>query len=162
MKILSLLSWCALALFLAGCGPQQPARPAPPPVTETLKEGHENHGAGPHGGTIAEWGGGKYHIEFTVDHEKKESAVYVLGGDAKTPAPIKAEKLLLTITEPSFQVDLVAQPLDGESGGAASRFVGQHDSLGKVQEFAGSVTTEVDGTPYAGDFKEESHDHKKE
>ena len=162
MKILSLLSWCALSLFLAGCGPQQPAKPAPSPVTEAPKGGHEDHGAGPHGGTIVEWGGGKYHIEFTVDHEKKESAVYVLGGDAKTPAPIQAEKLLLTITEPSFQVDLVAQPLDGESGGAASRFVGQHDSLGKVQEFAGSVTTEVDGTPYAGDFKEEAHAHKTE
>ncbi len=106
--------------------------------------------------------GGKYHIEFTVDHEKKESAVYVLGGDAKTPAPIKADMLLLTITEPSFQVDLAAQPLDGESGGAASRFVGKHDSLGKVQEFAGSLTTEIDGTPYAGDFKEEPHgDHVK-
>lgn len=162
MKILSLLSWCTLALFLAGCGSTPPAKPAPSPVAETPKGGHEGHGAGPHGGTIAEWGGGKYHIEFTVDHEKKESAVYVLGGDAKTPAPIKADMLLLTITEPSFQVDLAAQPLDGESGGAASRFVGKHDSLGKVQEFAGSLTTEIDGTPYAGDFKEEPHgDHVK-
>ena len=160
MKIQSLLGWCVLSLFLAGCGPQQPAKPVPSPVTETPKVEHEDHGAGPHGGTIADWGGGTYHIEFTVDHEKKESAVYVLGGDAKTPAPVKTEKLLLTINEPSFQVDLIAQPLDGESGGAASRFVGKHDSLGKVQEFAGSVTAEVDGTPYAGDFKEGAHDHK--
>ena len=162
MKILSLFSSCALTLFLAGCGPTQPAKPGPSPAAETPKEGHEEHGAGPHGGTIGEWGGGKYHIEFTVDHEKKESVVYVLGGDAKTPAPIRAEKLLLTINEPSFQVDLAAQPLEGEEGGLSSRFVGKHDSLGKVQEFAGSVTTEVNGTPYAGDFKEEAHDHKKE
>jgi hypothetical protein len=128
---------------------------------EAPHEDHDHHGAGPHGGTIAEWGGGAYHIEFTVDHDQKESAVYVLGGDAKTPAPIKTAKLLLTINEPSFQVELVAQPLDGESGGASSRFVGQHESLGKVQEFAGSVTAEVAGTPYAGDFKEEAgHEHK--
>lgn len=163
MKLfLNLLACGVLPLLLVGCGSKPAANPSPSPKAETPHEEHDHHGVGPHGGTIAEWGGGKYHIEFTVDHGKKESAVYVLGEDAKTPAPIKTERLLLTITEPSFQVDLVAQPLDGESGGAASRFVGQHDSLGKVQEFAGSVTAEVDGTPYAGDFKEEAHDHKTE
>lgn len=163
MKILNLLTWCALSLLLAGCG-SQPAEKSPlPPKGAAAHEDHDHHGAGPHGGTIAEWGGGAFHIEFTVDHDKQESAVYVLGGDAKTPAPIKAEKLLLTITEPSFQLDLAAQPLDGEAGGKSSRFVGKHKSLGKVQEFAGSITAEVDGTPYAGDFKEEAgeHEHKK-
>jgi len=38
---------------------------------------------------------------------------------------------------------------------ASSTCVGQHDKLGVVQEFAGSITGEVDGTPYAGNFKEE-------
>ncbi len=38
-------------------------------------------------GTLADWGGGKYHIEFTVDHGKKETVVYVLGADEETPAP---------------------------------------------------------------------------
>jgi hypothetical protein len=163
MKILSLLSWCALSLMLAGCGSTQPTKPTLSPVAEAPQEGHghEEHGSGPHGGTITDWGGGAYHIEFTVDHDKQESTVYVLGSDEKTPAPIKAAKLLLTITEPSFQVDLVAQPLDGESADKSSRFVGKHESLGKVQEFAGSVSAEVEGTPYAGDFKEtaEGHSH---
>ena len=160
MKLfLNLLACGLLTLLLVGCGSKPAATPSKTPMAKSTETGHR-HGAGPHGGTIAEWGGGKYHIEFTVDHEKKESAVYVLGDDAKTPAPIKAEKLLLTINAPSIQMDLAAQPLDGEKEGESSRFVGKHDSLGKVQKFAGSVTTEVDGTPYAGDFKEETHDHK--
>ena len=160
MKLfLNLLACVALSFSLAGCGSSKPTPPSPPSKAEVPHEEHD-HGAGPHGGTIVEWGGGKYHLEFTVDHEKKESVVYVLGGDVKTLAPVKADKLLLTINEPSFQVDLAAQPLEGEGSGASSRFVGKHDSLGKVQKFAGSVTAEVDGTPYAGDFKEDAPSHK--
>jgi hypothetical protein len=75
---------------------------------------------------------------------------------------VKAAKLLLSINDPSFQVDLLPQPLSGESEGSSSRFVGQHDNLGKVQEFAGTISGEADGTPDAGDFKEEpeGHSHK--
>lgn len=35
--------------------------------------------------------------------------------------------------------------------------------LGVVQEFAGTISGEVDGTPYVADFKEEphgAHEHK--
>lgn len=119
------------------------------------------HGAGPHGGTLADWGGGKFHVEFVVDHKTQTATVYVLGTDEKTPAPIQPAdgKLLLTITSPVFQVDLAAQPLDDETGGAASRFVGQHASLAKEQEFAGTISAEINGTPYAGDFAEAKHDH---
>jgi len=146
-----------LALSIAGCG-SPPSTPAAKSPTAEPHDEHD-HGAGPHGGTIGEWGGGAYHIEFTVDHDKQESIVYILGGDVKTPAPIKAEKLTLSINEPAFQVELAAQPLEGEAAGESSRFVGQHESLGKVQEFAGSITGEVEGTPYAGDFKEEAGHH---
>ena len=31
-----------------------------------------------------------------------------------------------------------------------------HDNLGKVQEFAGTITGDVEGTPYTGDFKRNS------
>lgn len=125
------------------------------------QEGH-THGEGPHGGTIADWGGGKYHVEFTVDHDKQEATVYLLGNDEKTPSPIKASdgNLLLTIKEPAFQVELVAQPLEGEADGAASRFVGKSEKLGVVQEFAGTISGEVEGTPYAGDFAESAHTHE--
>jgi hypothetical protein len=154
MKRISMFLALAMA---AGCKPAPPA-----PVTGTTpastppaakEEGH-THGNGPHGGTIADWGGGKYHVEFTVDHEKKGATVYILGSDGKTTAPIKADKITLSINDPAFQTDLKATPLEGEKDGASSRFVGNHDNLGIVKEYAGSITGEIDGTPYAGDFKE--------
>ena len=149
--------------FVVGCpAPAPPAPKVAPPVTQPAaapKDApkHAAHGTGPHEGAVADWGGGKFHVEFTVDHDKQEATVYVLGADEKTAAPIKAEKILLSINDPKFQVDLVAAPLEGEADGKASRFVGKHESLGKVQEFAGSISGEVDGTPYVGDFKEEPH-----
>lgn len=161
------------AVLFAGCNPASSTTTKAPAGTEKVsKPDHDHphphkadsghsHGAGPHEGTLADWGGGKYHVEFNVDHDKQEATVYVLGSDEKTPAPIKVTdgKLLLTIKEPSFQVNLVAQPLDGEADGSASRYVGTHEKLGVVQEFAGTISAEVDGTPYAGDFKEEPHGH---
>lgn len=164
------------ALGLPGCS--QPAAPpastAPSPAVKAGHDDHEHdhdhdhaaaghaHGAGPHGGTLADWGGGKYHVEFTVDHDAKEAVVHVLGADEKTPAPVKADegKLLLTIQEPSFQVELVARPLAGEAEGSASRYAGTHDALARVRNFAGTISGAVDGTPYAGDFQEEAHEHE--
>lgn len=118
---------------------------------------HGGHGAGPHDGTLADWGGGKYHVEFTVDHDKKEATVYVLGSDEKSPEPITAASILLTIKKPQLQIDMLPVPLDGESGGKSSRFVGTHDGLATVMEYEGTMSAEVDGTPYAGNFKEEPH-----
>jgi hypothetical protein len=180
MRFPLLSTFLVLSLVVSGCAPQAapPAAPAKAPAAHDHAgdahshdhDGHDHgpghvHGAGPHKGTIADWGGGKYHVEFVVDHAKKEATVYVLGSDEKTPAPVKTTDgtLLLTITEPSMQVTLKAAPLEGEADGASSRYVGTHDGLGTVREFAGSIAAEVDGTPYAGDFKEDSHaghDHK--
>ncbi len=113
-----------------------------------------DHGSGPHGGAVAEWGDGNYHVEFTVDHGKKQATIYVLGSDGKSAAPIKAAKLLLSINDPACQVDLSAQPEDGEAAGSSSRFVGQHENLGIVREFEGTISGAVDGKPFAGDFEE--------
>ena len=118
---------------------------------------HSGHGAGPHDGTLADWGGGKYHVEFTVDHDTQEATVYVLGDDEKTPSPIAAEEIQLSIQDPPMQVTLTAVPQEGDPAGTSSRFVGNHESLGVVQEYAGTMTGVVDGTPYSGDFKEEPH-----
>lgn len=122
------------------------------------EEGHA-HGAGPHGGTVVDWGRGKYHLEFTVDHSKQQAVVYVMGSDEKTPVAIVPPdgKILLTISSPSFQLELIADPQEGESGGAASRFVGVHEKLGDVQKLAGTISGQVDGVPYAGDFQETAH-----
>lgn len=46
-------------------------------------------------------------------------------------------------------------PQEGETGGTSSRFVGKHESLGIVREFAGTISGTVDEKPYAGDFQEE-------
>lgn len=160
----------AFVSFAVGCAPAPVpvSNSTPKPSADKSDHGHSHdgeghsHGAGPHQGTIADWGGGKFHVEFLVDHGKQEATVYILGGDEKTPTPIKATdgKLLLTINEPKFQTDLLAQPLDGETDGMSSRFVGQHEKFGVEQEFSGTISAEVEGTPYEGDFKEEAHDHK--
>ncbi len=167
MKKLELtLSWLiaiGTLAFVAGCGDsQQPVTSgtngnAQQPTNHSDDHSHSGHGAGPHDGTLADWGGGKYHVEFTVDHNKQEATVFILGDDEKTPSPIKAEEIQLSISDPVMQVTLKAAPQEGDPEGSASRFVGNHESLGVVQEYAGTITGVVDDTPYAGDFKEEPH-----
>ena len=171
MTRFSLCSGLLLALtFAIGCDSAKPPTPktttTPAASTTPAKDdhghAHAGHGAGPHEGTLADWGGGKFHVEFTVDHDKQEATVYILGSDEKSASPIKTDKILLIINDPKFEVELAAAPLEGEAKGTASRFVGKHESLGKVQEFAGTISGEIEGTPYAGDFKEEPHgDHEK-
>jgi len=165
MKRLHALAACSAILYcLTGCG--QPAAPAPAPQTkaDVGDHGHEHgHGTGPHGGTLTDWGGGAYHVEFTVDHDKKEATVYIIGSDEKSPSPIKAQAIQLVIDDPMTELELLAKPLEGETEGASSRFVGTHDTIGIVKEFAGTISGEVEGTPYTGDFKEEphaAHEHK--
>jgi len=162
----ALIAALGFGLAVSGCS-QSPA-PAPGPAPGGAPGGsgpateHDPHahGAGPRGGVITDWGGGAYHVEFTVDHDKKEATVYVLGSDEKTPATIKAQTIHLTINDPMTELDLAAKPLDGEADGTSSRFIGTHDTLGIVQEFAGTISGEIDGTPYTGDFKEEPHTHE--
>jgi hypothetical protein len=125
---------------------------------EEADHGHA-HGAGPHDGTLADWGGGKYHVEFTVSHPDKQATVYILGDDEKTATPIKATEIKLVIASPAIDAVLKAMPQEGDPEGTSSRFVGTHDNLGIVQEYAGTISGEVDGTPYSGDFKEEPHGH---
>ena len=123
---------------------------------------HDVHGAGPHDGTVADWGGGKYHVEFTVNHDKQECTVYILGADEKSPVPIEVAEIEMSITDPVMQVTLKAAPQESDPAGRASRFVGNHEKLSVVQEYAGTISGVIDGTPYSGDFNEEpygDHDH---
>lgn len=155
---------CLLLALAVGCGWSSPAaksEPAHAGHDHAEHEGdsheghaHADHGSAPHGGTIADWGSGVFHVELTVDHDKQEAVVYVLGSDAKTPAQVTAGTVLLTINAPEFQVDLAPQPLSDDSDGQSSRYVGRHSALGKVQTFAGTISGLVAGTPYAGDFDE--------
>jgi hypothetical protein len=158
------LGMLLIGLSVVGCN-----KPADTPKAD-LKKGekspkkdghgdHGDHGDGPHGGLIIEFG--KYHAEFCVDHGKKQVTVYILSEDLKKNVPIPAAKLLLSIKNPQFQTDLIAIPQEGDPKGKSSRFVATHDNFGKEQEFEGTVSGEIDGKPYLGDFKEEPHkDHK--
>jgi hypothetical protein len=160
-RFLVLLACSTLLPLVTGCGEKPAPAPAPQAKSETDDHGHD-HGSAPHGGTLTDWGGGAYHVEFTVDHDKKEATVYIIGSDAKSPAPIKADKIHLVINDPMTDLDLIAKPLEGEVDGMSSRFVGTHDTIGIVKEFSGTISGEIDGTPYTGDFKEEPHgaDHE--
>jgi hypothetical protein len=157
----SLAAIGALA-FVVGCGGSGQQTTTTSQVrdekpTQPADDGHSGHGAGPHDGTLVDWGGGKYHVEFTVDHDKQEATVYVLGDDEKTASPIRSQDIQLSISDPMMQVTLKAAPQEGDPAGSASRFIGNHASLGVVQEYAGTLTGVVDDTPYSGDFKEEPH-----
>ncbi len=168
MKKFAFLLFVPGMLFAAGCQPPTGSDS----TTTTAEAPHEHgegegqhdhskaghgHGVGPHDGTIADWGGGKFHVEFTVDHDKQQATVFILGSDEKSLVPIEAESIELSIQDPEMQVTLSAAPQEGDPEGKASRFVGTHEKLGVVQEYAGTMSGLVEGTPYSGDFKEEPH-----
>lgn len=170
-RSLSLLVAVTCFVGFTGCN-QETAKTASPSAAATNDHGHKHadgeaehsphagHGSGPHDGTVADWGGGKYHVEFLVDHDKKEGTVFILGADEKTPTPINATEIELSITDPAMQVTLKAAPQETDPTGKASRFIGNHEKLGVVQEYSGTISGVIDGTPYSGDFKEEAHGPK--
>ncbi len=161
--LLILPSLFAISALAAGCGYEEPATVTnlPKPPAHSHSHSHGDEDAGPHDGTVAEWGD-KHHVEFTVDHDKQEATVFILGEDEKTAAPIKAETIQLTIIDPAMEVTLKASPQPGDAEGSSSRFVGNHKSLGIVQEYAGAIKGEVDGATHSGNFKEEPHGHSHE
>ena len=159
-KNLTALGLLAAGLAAAGCGNTPDAPKAQPPAaTKAGDQGDHgdggDHGAGPHGGTVIEFG--KYHGEFCVDHARKQATVYVLDGSVKNAAPVAAETLSLSVKTPQFQVELKADPQPGDPKGKSSRFVATHENFAKEQEFEGTLSGLIDGKPYSGDFKEEPH-----
>ena len=162
---MSFKNWAAsglltASLIAAGCGkPTAPTSPSAAKAVPGKTDDHAGHEEGPHGGAVIELG--KYHGEFVMDHGKKTATVYILDGDVKKDVPIAADKLLLSIKTPMFQVELKAEPQAGDPKGKCSRFTAMHENFAKEQEFEGTVSLEIDGKPYLGDFKEEAHkDHK--
>lgn len=127
--------------------------------TTPLKAGHKKeHKPGPHDGTIFDWGG--WHLEFVVDHAKQEARIYIYGSDEKTPAPIKADKLVVSIKKPLFQLEMKPEKQPGDPEGAYSCFVGKAKELGVKQDFEGTVTGTIEGKQYNADFAEgDDHDH---
>lgn len=152
-------------VIFAGCAQPKPPQPRKEggKLISTKEEDHDHdhdHGPGPHGGTVIEFG--KWHGEFCMDHGKKQATVYILDGSVKKAVPVATDKLLLSIKTPQFQVEMKADPQEGDPKGKCSRFVATHDNFAKEQEFEGTVSATIDGKNYAGDFKEEDHAHDKD
>jgi hypothetical protein len=149
------------ALAVTGCSPEGGTTPAAKDqaaVKNTGKKAEHTHGKGPNGGVVFDLG--KYHAEFTVDHDKKECTVLVLGQDEKTPTPVAAKDLTVTTKETKTEAGKTVPPMTikmvsrNESGGKASKFVGTDPGLGNVADFEGTVLGEIDGKPSQGEFKE--------
>jgi hypothetical protein len=164
--------WAPLTLAaLIGCGePERPSSAPPKASSSAVKTAgkaakHDHPDEGPHGGALATWGDEEYHMEFLVDHDKKESTVYVLDSKAKNAKPIAAKEITVSLKrKPPVGFTLAAKPQEGDPQGKSSRFIGTHSALGEEKDFEGSILGVLEGTPYAGDFKEgshEGHDHGK-
>ncbi|MCS6978167.1 MAG: hypothetical protein NZM31_14330 [Gemmatales bacterium] len=143
------------SVFAIGC---KVRKPPPPPTAKA--HAHPDHG--PHGGTLIEWGDEEYHGEFTVDHEKKETVVYILDGSATKAPNLKLEDVtemvvVLKNVSPPARIELKPDPQRTSDRGLA--FVGTHEALGQEMEFRGELSGKVKGKPYVGDFAEKA-DHK--
>jgi hypothetical protein len=158
------LGLLAAVLAAAGCDnksstPPGGASKGPGAVKDGgKKEDDHAHGKGPNGGVVFDLG--KYHAEFTVDHDKKECTVLVLGSDEKTPKAVAAKEFTLTTKEAKTKegkavppMTITLKPTD-EKDGKASKFVGTDPGLGNVADFEGTVLGEIGGKPSQGKFKE--------
>ena len=146
-----------LATLIAGCGKVDST--GKPPEKVGPKEPEHVHGKGPNGGVVLDLG--KYHAEFTVNHDKKECLLLVIDAENEKAKPlaVKAEEFTLTTKPtktkegkevPAMTIQLTAR--DAKDG-KASAFVGTNPGLGNVAEFEGSVVGAIDGKPSTGEFK---------
>jgi hypothetical protein len=157
-----------VALSLVGCDSTPvPTKTAPtttvaknPDAGKAAKADDHAHGKGPNGGVVFDLG--KYHAEFTVDHDKKECTILIVSEDDKDakPAPVAAKEFTLTTKEsktkdgkavPAMTIKMLAKD---EKDGKAAKFVGTDPGLGNVADFEGTVMGEIDGKPSKGTFKE--------
>ncbi len=165
MKYAKTLGLGLLVAALAVTGCSQPSGTTPTTKDKGVakesgkKAEHAPHGKGPNGGVVFDLG--KYHAEFTVDHDKKECTVLVLGSDEKTPTPVAAKELTVATRQAKTREGKVVPPMTirmlprDEKDGKASRFVGTDPGLGNVADFEGTVLGEIGGKPSQGEFKEE-------
>ena len=61
-------------------------------------------------------------------------------------------------TNPKIEIDLL--PTDEAPDGTASTFVGKHDGFAVEMEYKGTVSGQIDGKPYSGDFEEKAEPKK--
>lgn len=142
------------AVGLIGCN-RQSGSPAP----DNKDKKHAAHGKGPNGGVVFDLGA--LHAEFTVDHDKKQCMVLILGEDEKTPTPVDTKEFIVKTKEAKTKEGKVVPPLTikllpvEEKDGKATKFVGTDPGLGNIADFEGTVVGEIDRKGAQGNFKEE-------
>src|SRR5438046_832608 len=122
MKFAKVLGFGLLvvALVVVGCG-QDGGKPSDTKTDTAGKGGKETehaHGKGPNGGVVFDLG--KYHAEFTVDHDKKECKVLMLGMDEKTPKAVACKELTGNTKETKTKEGRGVEPISikwGQTGG---------------------------------------------
>jgi hypothetical protein len=149
------------AVFAAGCSKSPESKPTTSSANDAKSAApiaEHTHGAGPNGGIVFDLG--SHHAEFTVDHNKKECMILVLGDDEKTPTPVATTEFVLLTKEtktaegkPVAPMTIMMKPTDAADG-KAKTYVGTGPGLGNVADFAGTVSGEIDGKPSQGEFKE--------
>jgi len=152
MKDFSLLaaSLVVVAALIAGLG----ATPA---------QAQHAHGAGPNGGVVFDLGG--HHAEFTVNHDRGEAKIVVLGTDEKSLAAVDATEFILLTKESHTADGKVVPPMtivmlpQEASGGKATTYVGSDPGIHNVADFAGTVSGDIDGKPAMGEFDEAAGGH---
>ncbi len=156
MKYAKIVGWGWLAVALAVTGCNQPSGSQ----KKNKSEGEHTHGKGPNDGVVFDLG--KYHAEFTVDHDKKESTILFVSEDAKDAkaVPVAAKEFTLTTKETKTKKGDVLAPMTiqmlprDEKEGKAARFVGTDAGLSNVADFEGTVVGVIDELPAKGKFKE--------
>lgn len=139
------------------------------PAAEKPHDHHEHSAKGPHGGGLIELGDDEYHAEVGLDHDAHAIWVYVLGKDAKTPAPIAAPELTLA-PEGKDALTLKAAPQDGDAEGKSSKFELVDNAA--VHGFLDAGLIHADLSVKIGDkvfkghvdyhLEDEHHEHKEE
>lgn len=162
----SLLSVTVLAFF-TGC---------PGEETQTYSDAEQNvdggghdhghdhdHGAeGPHGGHVIELGDEAAHLEVTMGDDRTIT-LYVLGADMETPLPVGVADVIFDLEDENdeeTELELTAQPLEGEEEGHSSVFLvkGENvpEAIDDIEKLHGHVHVTIDGTEYEGEL---AHDH---
>lgn len=127
-------------------------------VTNTAPPEHHDHGAGPHGGHILEFG--DYHGEIAF--ADGVISVYILGDDAETPVAVAEASAVvkLKIADKTEEVTLTASPQTGETDGKTSLFVSGEDGVPEavkdIEDIHGSVVLTVGDKEL---IAEVTHDH---
>jgi len=143
-----------IAALAVGCNP-----PKEEAKKEKEKEKAHDHGKGPNGGTVIDFG--KYHAEIDVKHDKKQMVVSIYDEDEKTPVAVAAKELTVVTKETKGKkgevvkaMTITLKPAD-EKGGKATKFVGSDDGLAVEAEQEGTLFGEVNGKRLEAKFKEE-------